>query len=151
VVIGKKEDIISEVKKKIDLEKISGRKTPARLPDDYRYMPHIHQSTHESGGRDELDLTGLLGGGEVNRTPVTSDYTVEITDNLIECNGTFTVTLLAVALLNIGKVYNVKNVGTGVITVDGAGIETIDDELTQEVYQYDNMKIYTNGTEWFII
>ena len=132
-----------------EVKKITKRETPSRLYEDYRYMPHIHQHSHRSGGRDELDLTGLMGRGEVNRVYKTSDYTVLSTDNLIECNGTFTVTLLSVDLLDIGKVYNIKNIGTGTITV--LGEEDIEDESTQELYQGDNMKIYSNGEEWWII
>lgn len=130
-------------------DKIWKRDTSKRLPEDFLYVPYAHQSSHEAGGRDELDLTGMLGGGEVFVTSVTANYTALTTDNVIECDGTFTVRLLAVALLDIGKVYNIKNVGTGTITVDGT--ETIEGELTQELYEGDNMTIYTNGEEWWII
>ena len=82
---------------------------------------------------------------------ITKDYSVEPSDNIVECNGTFTVTLLSVAVLDIGKVYHIKNKGTGTITVDADDSETIDGETTQELYEEDNMMIYTNGEEWAII
>jgi len=44
----------------------------------------------------------------------------------IECDGTFTVTLLAVASAPTGYVVTLKNIGTGTITVDATGSETID-------------------------
>ena len=61
----------------------------------------------------------------------------------------FTVTLIAGTNLDIGKVYHIKNKGTGTITVSST--ETIDDELTQELYQHDSMMIFWNGTDWRII
>jgi hypothetical protein len=70
----------------------------------------------------------------------------------VECNGTFTVTLPAVADVATGKTYYIKNIGTGAVTVDGNGSETIDDATTQVInFQHDCMNIMNNGTEWRII
>jgi hypothetical protein len=78
----------------------------------------------------------LLDAAEVfaiaNKTAL---YTIQPTDDLIRCSGTFTVTLPAAT--GSGKMYVVKNTGTGVITVDGDGSETIDGSLTATVYSLD--------------
>jgi hypothetical protein len=50
-----------------------------------------------------------------------------------------------------GREYSIKNTGTGTITVDGATTETIDGELTQELLQWHNMTIMSNGTNWIIL
>ncbi len=50
------------------------------------------------------------------------------------------------------KVYEIKNIGTGDITVDGHVSETIDGSLTYIMtHQYDSMTIVCNGTGWNII
>ena len=68
----------------------------------------------------------------------TSDYTALITDGYIVCNGTFTVTLPAAA--GTRKVLQIKNIGTGIITVD-AGSETIDAYHDIQLLQWDNLTV----------
>jgi hypothetical protein len=86
---------------------------------------------------------------------VTSGYTALSTDAIITCgagNQTFTITLPAVSPTNKGKAYHIKNVGTGTITIDGDGAETIDGTTTKLLAaQYDCMSIVSNGTAWWII
>ena len=73
-------------------------------------------------------------------------------ETYIICNsaGAFTVTLPAVAS-SLEKVYHIKNINTGVVTVDGNASETIDDQTTQILNQYDAMHIVCDGSEWWII
>jgi hypothetical protein len=93
----------------------------------------------------------ILGGGYSSFvTTQTTTYTATSTDTVILCNGTFTVTLPAAAS-SIGKIYVIKNIGTGIITVDGSASETIDDETTQILHSYSCMDIVCDGTEWWII
>ena len=81
----------------------------------------------------------------------TGTYTIVLTDDMIRCNGTFTVTLPAVASTPTGKVFYIKNIGTGTVTVDGNLSETIDDTTTKVLAQYDGMAIINDGTEYWII
>ena len=79
-------------------------------------------------------LTYLANGGSgsltLAYTAVTSTYTVLQADFVIDAtSGTFTVTLPTAAGIT-GKQFVIKNSGTGVITVDGNGTETIDGSLT---------------------
>lgn len=76
-------------------------------------------------------------------------YTTTAADHLktIECNGTFTVTLAAVASVYAGYAIRVINVGTGIITVDGSTTETINGELTYTLTsQYDAVTVQVNNS-----
>ncbi len=102
----------------------------------------------EEDGR--LDTT--QGGGL--KFPVTSKtgaYTATINDYVILCNGTFTVTLPAAASSN-GCVLQIKNTGTGTITIDGNGSEVIDGNTTIDIsIQYQSYTVVCDGTAWYII
>lgn len=81
----------------------------------------------------------------------TANYTVTAADYLINCtSGTFTITMLTAASI-AGREFEIKNTGTGTITVDGASTETIDGSLTKLLVQYDAMKIMSDGTNWIIV
>jgi len=73
-------------------------------------------------------------------TTVTDTYTILVTDETIVCNKAtaFTVTLPAAVT---GQMFTIKNIGAGVVTVDGDGGDTIDGETTQDVYQWSAMKV----------
>ncbi len=99
----------------------------------------------------EVDING---GFAANLTSQTGTYTALTTDHTIICgagNETFTVTLPAVAGVS-GIIFNIKNVGTGTITVDGASAETIDGSATAVIStQHASISIQCDGTEWWII
>ena len=84
----------------------------------------------------------------------TEAYTATEADHTILCgagNQTFTVTLPAVSGL-AGFILNIKNVGTGVITVDGASAETIDGNATAVINtQFDSITIQCDGSTWWVI
>jgi len=61
----------------------------------------------------------------------TEDYDASFDDMLL-CDGTFTVTLPDIPTYMIGKSVCIVNIGTGIITVDGYGDDTIYDELEIE-------------------
>jgi hypothetical protein len=70
---------------------------------------------------------------------------------VIYCDGTFTVNLPAAAIA-AGRVYHVVNVGTGTVTVDGSGSETINGATTLSLaHQYDSAALHCNGTGWYLI
>lgn len=77
--------------------------------------------------------------------------TLDITDSQIECTtNSFTVTL-PTAVGITGRVYSIKNSGTGIITIATTGGQTIDGKTTQSLTQYDNIKVFSNGANWIII
>lgn len=82
---------------------------------------------------------------------VTTTDTATAADHILDCTGTFTQTLFSAASL-AGKEIVVKNSGTGTITVDGSGSETIDDGLTATLSsQYESISLISDGTNWIII
>jgi hypothetical protein len=72
------------------------------------------------------------GGGATYTTPtrqVTNNTTLANTDGVVACTGTLTVTIpLADSLSE--KPYFIKNMGTGIITLNCSGAETIDGSAT---------------------
>jgi hypothetical protein len=78
-----------------------------------------------------------------------STYTALITDDIIFCTGTFTVLLPPANTWT--KPLDIKNVGTGTITIDADGSETIDGELTTDLLQYDSIRLMSNGTNIYVL
>ena len=79
-------------------------------------------------------------------TVLAGDYTVDAT------SGTFTLTLLT-AVGRQGKIYNLKNSGTGVITLATTSSQTIDGNAsgTLTLTQYENLQVQSNGANWIIL
>jgi hypothetical protein len=87
----------------------------------------------------ELSVLGLLTttGGRVGKiTTATDTYQVLVTDETVICNKAtaFTVTLPTAV---VGQRFNIKNIGAGTVTVDGASTDLIDDVLTQDIEQWE--------------
>ena len=83
----------------------------------------------------------------------TSNYTLVSTDFGVNCtSGTFTVTLPSAAS-STGKIYMVKNSGTGVITLATSSGDQIDGYASGSItlIQYDAMLLQSSGTTWVIL
>jgi len=83
-----------------------------------------------------------------NYTLTTSDYTVDCT------SGTFTITLpTAVGTSGYGQIFNIKNSGTGIITINTTSSQTIDGQASGAITlnQYDNLMVQSNNTNWIIL
>lgn len=85
-----------------------------------------------------------------NITSATANYTLTLEDQLVLCNGNFTVTLPAAASAKY-KGYKIKNIGSSVVALDGNGAETIDEVSTKYVEQYETLDVISDGTEWWSI
>ncbi len=82
---------------------------------------------------------------------LTATATLTANNELVLCDGTFTVTLPP-AGSSEGKVYYIKNTGSGTITIDAREDETIDGETSQSLdAQYEFITTVSDGTEWWII
>lgn len=94
---------------------------------------------------------GVLFGNIVSKTTA---YTVVNNDYTIECgagNQSFTVTLIPASSVK-GKILNIKNMGTGTITIDGDGSDTIDGGITAVIsVENATVTIQSNGVNWSII
>lgn len=81
----------------------------------------------------------------------TTTYPVTSADGTINCtSGTFTVTL-PTAIGCQGQVFNIKNSGTGVITVATTSVQNIDDVTTLTLQQWENLTIQSTGSNWIIL
>jgi hypothetical protein len=82
----------------------------------------------------------------------TSTYTIDNEDCVVNCtSGTFTVTLPTAVGVE-GQYFIVKNSGTGVITIDGDGSETIDGQSNKILaVQYESMTMISDGANWKVI
>jgi hypothetical protein len=95
----------------------------------------------------------LVGTTTLPLTNQTSNYTADATtDCVVNCtSGTFTVTLPTAVGIE-GQYFIVKNSGTGVITIDGDGAETIDGAANKTLsVQYESMTVVSNGANWIIV
>ena len=91
----------------------------------------------DSDGRANLNF-GRIG----NITTVTDTYNILLTDETIVCNKStaFTATLPLTATA-VGQRFYIKNIGTGVVTVDGNGSDTIDGNINIQLNRYDSLTI----------
>lgn len=94
-----------------------------------------------------VSIGGVIGNYReigINETMLTSDY-------IVECTATLTFDLIT-AVENTGKIIIIKNSsGSGVVTLDGFGTETIEGELTQSILAGDSYTLVSNGTNWVLI
>lgn len=91
-----------------------------------------------------------LGASLNTVTAKSSAYTVIATDRgvLLDCTGTFTLTLTAAATLANGFVFGLRNSGTGVITIDPNAAELIDGAATVTLGAGDSCLVVCDGAAW---
>ena len=79
-------------------------------------------------------------------TVLAGDYTVNAT------SGSFTLTLLT-AVGRQGKIYNLKNSGTGVVTLATTSGQTIDNNAsgTLTLNKDDNLQVQSDDVNWVIL
>ena len=94
----------------------------------------------------------LPGGFILSYLAKTANYTVAVVDDsTIDCiANSFTVTLPAAAGI-AGRTHVVKNSGSGVITLDPSGAETIDGETTIFLASKQAVTVQSNGANWIIV
>ena len=110
----------------------------------HKLMSRFNTHTHYGGEGGAIPAWTLL----YNPTEKTANYTVKETDMFISCDGSFT---LIFPPVSDGKRYLIKNIGTGTITLDPDGVETIDGQsLLQLKLQYDYLDMI-GSVEWLIV
>lgn len=118
------------------------------LSSDTTYLYLANQTdevVRRIGFQEFVDEVRLLSSASVSTTSaLTTDYDV------VKCSGTITVTLPAVSG-NTGFNFYIKNVGTGLVTIDGSGSETIDGSTSITLIASESRHLFCDGTEWWII
>jgi hypothetical protein len=111
-------------------------------------------NTTTDNGVDKLQVNGSIQGTGFNQAYLarTTTYTATTSDYFIDCTtGSFTVNLFT-AVGNTGRILIIKNSGTGTITVDPNGSQTIDGATTQSLAtQWSRVHIISDGANWKII
>jgi|WetSurSiteA1Bulk_404760.scaffolds.fasta_scaffold00002_74 hypothetical protein len=80
----------------------------------------------------------------------TTTYQITTSDSTILANGTFDVTLPTAAGIP-GRVFTIKNIGTGMITVKTTGGQNIDGESDMVISaRYNSLSVISDGSNWFI-
>lgn len=111
----------------------------------------IGSSTAQQIISTQVASSNLENGISLPIRNVTGTYTVLVSDyTLYVTSGTFTITLPD-AVVNIGKVYNIKNKGSGITTVATTSSQTIDGSTSITITTNTNVQIQSNGTGWLII
>lgn len=98
----------------------------------------------------DTDESGTTFYSQMPLRTETSNYTMTNTDVVVLGSGTITLTLPTAVGIS-GRSYQVKNISTGVVTLDGDGSETIDGQTTQALSQDEALTVISDGTEWWII
>lgn len=99
-----------------------------------------HRLLVSTGGITALPITSKTSTYQIT----TSDYTINAT------SGTFTTTL-PTAIGVDGRVYIIKNSGSGTVTLATTSSQTIDGLLTETLSQYDFITVQSDGANWITI
>ena len=97
-----------------------------------------------------LAALGALSGSQTSKS---SNYTVVAADRgkVIECTATLTLSLTAAATLGGAFPFLVMNSGSGTVTIDPSGSETIDDKATISVAAGKSVLVVCNGAEFYTV
>ena len=88
----------------------------------------------------ETEVDALL---EPNYQLITSTYTLPDDDYLIECDGTFTVTLHTPAKISE---YQINNIGDGKISISG----TVQNDSNFTLYPDESISLFWNGSAYLV-
>lgn len=84
-------------------------------------------------------------------TEVSTTYTALTTDRSIKCTGANYTVSIFTSVGRSGRRLTITNAGTGVITVDPNGSETINGYTTISLMPGDSMSIEADGANWSIV
>jgi hypothetical protein len=107
--------------------------------------------TMTQDGIDSPQIRTTLGLSYTN-----TDYTVRENDQVVFCEGTLTITLPTLKVVNgvptNGQTLTIKNIGTaGTVTVDGSGTQAIDRSSTFPLAPGDAIQLVSAELNWWII
>ena len=153
--MNKYDPILGEYRQK---DGITGSEVPSFETDPLSL--HLNQTAPQtvlngapnfSGGLVVGNTLQTNGGRIVKITTVTDTYQILVTDNVIICDKAtpFTSTLPTAV---IGQRFIIKNIGAGVVTLEGSGSDTIDGDLNQAIYQWEGVQaVCYAANKWAVI
>ena len=97
-----------------------------------------------------LEVNGSLGA---KVTTITSNTTLTSGEAIVLCNSAsnFTVTLPTAAGI-VGRMYTIKNINTGIVTIATSAGQTIDGLSNKQLTSiYTSVELISNGTNWNIL
>jgi len=133
---------------------------------DFTTTPGSHLAMRTSLAQQRDYLAGLLGADGLPATALaalgslagqyvakTGAYTVTTSDRgkVINCTGTFTLSLPAAATAGPGFSLLVKNAGSGTITLDPSGAELVDGAATLALAAGRGVLLSCTGTAWVVL
>lgn len=93
-----------------------------------------------------------LTGENIGFVIKTAAYTLTVSDTILYCNSATAYTQSLPAASGSSKVYYIKNINAGVITLDGNSSDTIDGELTQTISQNECITVHDYAAnKWAIL
>src|SRR5688572_1920264 len=125
----------------------SGPTAPAAT---YSYQPWADTTTGLMKQRNAANTNWLIRGtlAEAFVAARSSNTIIGLADygKVFNCTSTFTQTLTAAATLGDGFYFTIRNNGTGVITIDPNGGETIDGATTIGLQPGESCVVWCNGS-----
>lgn len=99
-----------------------------------------------------ISVSGAVGAFSMPTVAKTGAYTLGDLDFVVNViSGTFTITFPTAVGIS-GRIYVIKNSGTGVVTLDGSGSETFDGSTTVSLNpRYSCVWVQSDGTNWVIL
>ena len=82
----------------------------------------------------------------------TDSQLLDTANEIVICNKVSAMTITLPVAVGSYKVYFIKNINIGVVTVDGNGADTLDGELTQPIDQWEAITIVDYASnKWSIL
>jgi hypothetical protein len=88
-----------------------------------------------------ISLTSISGGDFLGVRKITISDNQIPSDEVIICDSAIAITLTLLPAVGQGKVTHVKNIGVGVVTVEGYLAETIDGDPNQAMNKWDALHL----------
>lgn len=86
-----------------------------------------------------------------NKTTKTTNYTITDTDRIIECNGTFVITLpLLASITHYDDIDIINTAGSGTVTINTSGGEYLTDVTTFDLYAGESLTIKKGDTKYLV-
>ena len=92
-----------------------------------------------------------LGGITYPLTGINASYSVGENDYLIDVTGNTINVILPTAVGIEGKIYIVKNSGSGIVTVETTSSQTIDGASSKSLKNNDSIEVVSDGGNWIIV